>query len=146
MIKYCIEDDPNVFMEIENQCFDEGEAFDKYMYENLINNSRSINIVAFDGDVPVGSISTNPSSENKYYIYSIGVIASHRRMGIATNLLNIILDKIGDSCSIWLHVKQSNISAVNLYTLKGFNIESVMNGYYQDESAYIMLRKSTYSE
>ncbi|CAM9095975.1 unnamed protein product, partial [Ectocarpus fasciculatus] len=77
------------------------------------------------------------------HITSLAVLRTHRKCGLATNLMrqaqtqmNEVMD--AESCS--LHVRYTNMAAFHLYSQTlGYKIEDVEKGYYADgEDAYAM--------
>lgn len=75
------------------------------------------------------------------YIEHLVVDKDYRGKGLAKMLLQ---DKniIPDDQDIFLHVKISNISAINLYKKLGYEIREEMVKYYHDENALFMWRKA----
>ena len=77
------------------------------------------------------------------HITSLSVLRTHRKLGLATKLMNAAQDMMRDVYSahyVSLHVRKSNTAAFHLYsqTLK-YNIEKLEVAYYADgEDAYEM--------
>eukprot|EP00761_Pharyngomonas_kirbyi_P004921 gb/GECH01004926.1/.p1 GENE.gb/GECH01004926.1/~~gb/GECH01004926.1/.p1 ORF type:complete len:209 (+),score=47.17 gb/GECH01004926.1/:1-627(+) len=82
------------------------------------------------------------SSEPKGHVTSLAVMRTHRKLGLATKLMEQAeQDQVDvfDSNSISLHVRESNIGAIHLYKNLGFEIYDVEAKYYADgEDAYDM--------
>ena len=78
-------------------------------------------------------------------ITNIAVNPSYRKNGIASNLLNKLLETCSENnCTdITLEVRVSNIPAQNLYTKFGFVNEGIRKKYYSDngEDAIIMWKR-----
>lgn len=78
-------------------------------------------------------------------ITNIAVNPSYRKQGIASDLLNKILETCSkNNCTdITLEVRVSNIPAQNLYTKFGFVNEGIRKKYYSDngEDAIIMWKR-----
>ncbi|MCF6278048.1 MAG: GNAT family N-acetyltransferase [Anaerolineales bacterium] len=73
----------------------------------------------------VGNISLIPFTQNKKRIYLLSNIAVHpdyRRHGIAQRLTEIGIDhaRKRSATAIWLHVREDNSGAINLYRKLGF--------------------------
>lgn len=77
---------------------------------------------------------------NEIVLFSIAVLENHRDKGIASKLIYLFLDQVGNKRCI-LQVRESNIKAINLYKNLGFIEEYVKEKYYKDEeNAIIMVR------
>jgi ribosomal protein S18 acetylase RimI-like enzyme len=77
------------------------------------------------------------------HITSLAVLRTHRKCGLATNLMRQAQTQMAEvfsseACS--LHVRYSNMAAYHLYSQTlGYNIDDVEKGYYADgEDAYAM--------
>jgi [ribosomal protein S18]-alanine N-acetyltransferase len=78
-----------------------------------------------------------------WHIMNIAVDPSHRRLGIATELLASLYARVDDPGARYtLEVRQSNHSAIHLYEREGFRAAGLRRRYYQDngEDALIMWR------
>ncbi len=78
-----------------------------------------------------------------WHIMNIAVDPSHRRLGIATELLASLYARVQDANARYtLEVRQSNHSAIHLYEREGFRAAGLRRRYYQDngEDALIMWR------
>jgi ribosomal-protein-alanine N-acetyltransferase len=78
-----------------------------------------------------------------WHVMNIAVDPSHRRLGIATELLAALYARIDDPAARYtLEVRQSNHSAIHLYEREGFRAAGLRRRYYQDngEDALIMWR------
>ena len=77
------------------------------------------------------------------HITSLAVLRTHRKRGIATNLMKstqLVMEKFYSAKYCSLHVRKSNSAAYHLYreTLR-YGVEGVEKGYYADgEDAYDM--------
>lgn len=70
----------------------------------------------------------------------IWVKKEYRRKKIATDLLNIMLEKDNIE-NITLEVNENNQSAIELYKKLGFVIISKRENYYNGQDAYLMMRE-----
>lgn len=80
------------------------------------------------------------------HITSLAVLRSHRKLGIATKLMQAAQTEMGsvyDACYVTLHVRKSNTAAYHLYSQTlGYTTKSLEKEYYADgEDAYEMLMK-----
>ena len=104
----------------------------------------------YNGDTAVGEICYRLEKEEegpvKLYIMTLGVLKTYQRMGIATKLVNHMLD--GDlaklAIEVYLHVHVENENAMQFYTKLGFTKGELVENYYkslENGNAYIF-RKS----
>ena len=78
-----------------------------------------------------------------WHIMNIAVDPDHRRQGLATALLNRLLERVGeDDARFTLEVRRSNGGAIVLYERFGFKVAGLRRRYYQDngEDAFVMWR------
>jgi ribosomal-protein-alanine N-acetyltransferase len=79
-----------------------------------------------------------------WHIMNLAVAPSHRRLGLATALLDRLfeLTESDGHRGYTLEVRVSNVGAIRLYERRGFQARGVRRGYYTDnrEDALIMWR------
>ncbi|MBV9335478.1 MAG: ribosomal protein S18-alanine N-acetyltransferase [Solirubrobacterales bacterium] len=77
-----------------------------------------------------------------WHLMNIAVDPPARRQGIATALLERMIDRAGEDASYTLEVRPSNTQAISLYERFGFRSAGTRRRYYQDtgEDALIMWR------
>ena len=77
-----------------------------------------------------------------WHVMNVAVDPDRRRRGIATALIQALLDRIGDDAQVTLEVRRSNAGALTLYERFGFRSAGVRRRYYADngEDAVIMWR------
>jgi [ribosomal protein S18]-alanine N-acetyltransferase len=78
-----------------------------------------------------------------WHVMNVSVDPSERRNGVATQLLEAVIDRIGDpEAQFTLEVRVSNAPAIALYERFGFLTAGMRRRYYQDngEDALIMWR------
>lgn len=63
----------------------------------------------------------------------------NRKQGIASMLLNFLINK--SKCSISLEVNSKNSAAINLYNKFNFEVVAIRKNYYGSEDALLMIRK-----
>ncbi len=99
-------------------------------------------LAAFDGETMLGYLICS-RYDTVWHLMNVSVDPTHRRRGIASALLNSLIDRIGDPTSqLTLEVRPSNEGAIKLYERFGFRSAGVRRRYYQDngEDALIMWR------
>jgi [ribosomal protein S18]-alanine N-acetyltransferase len=77
-----------------------------------------------------------------WHLMNVAVSPEHRREGVATTLLRVLLGRLDDAAQITLEVRRSNAGAITLYEGLGFRAAGVRPRYYADngEDALIMWR------
>ena len=78
-----------------------------------------------------------------WHIMNVAVDPDQRRTGVATALLDALLQRVGDSQARYtLEVRESNDGAIRLYERFGFRTAGLRRRYYQDngEDALVMWR------
>jgi ribosomal-protein-alanine N-acetyltransferase len=78
-----------------------------------------------------------------WHVMNVAVDPDGRRMGVATMLLDELLERVGDEEARYtLEVRTSNAAAISLYERFGFRAAGTRRRYYQDngEDALIMWR------
>ena len=94
-----------------------------------------------DNDSIVGFLSFDFIYDRAEINY-IFVEKDYRQRGIATKLLNYMLDICDNECkNITLEVKESNKSAINFYLKNGFIEVARREKYYQDEDGILMIKE-----
>ena len=80
----------------------------------------------------------------KGHVVSIAVLPQARHKGVATALINAVLEGIRfyKAKQCYLEVRGTNDAGIRLYKKLGFEVSRTVNGYYSDgESAYVMSKK-----
>ena len=80
----------------------------------------------------------------KGHVVSIAVLPQARRKGVATELINAVLEGVRfyKAKQCYLEVRVTNDAGIRLYKKLGFDVSRTVNGYYSDgESAYVMSKK-----
>jgi ribosomal-protein-alanine N-acetyltransferase len=77
-----------------------------------------------------------------YHVMTLAVDPDHRREGIATSLLDAVIERAGEDANYTLEVRVSNTGAIALYERYGFRAVGTRPRYYADngEDAMIMWR------
>ena len=73
-------------------------------------------------------------------IVNIVVDREVRKQGIATKLINYVIDLFDDIDNVMLEVNENNIPAISLYKKNNFKIINKRNNYYGSDAALIMKR------
>ena len=77
-----------------------------------------------------------------FHIMTLAVDPDHRRQGVATALLDGVIERAGEEANYTLEVRVSNAGAIALYERYGFRAVGTRPRYYADngEDAIIMWR------
>jgi ribosomal protein S18 acetylase RimI-like enzyme len=99
----------------------------------------------------VGNVSLSPFQWKKKWFYLIANVAvhpDHRRQGIARLLTQqaIYHAQIQGADKVWLHVKEQNVGAVNLYEQLGFQQRAIRNQWRAIEYLYPDQGNGTFPE
>lgn len=80
--------------------------------------------------------------DEAYHVMTIAVDPEHRRAGIASTLLDALIERAGEDANYTLEVRVSNVGAIALYERYGFRSVGTRPRYYADngEDALIMWR------
>ena len=76
---------------------------------------------------------------SEYHILNVGVYPLKQNKGIGSTLLKYFLNDIENISSVFLEVKKSNFSAINLYRKNGFRICGERKNYYKDGSSALIM-------
>jgi ribosomal protein S18 acetylase RimI-like enzyme len=116
--------DAGVFDRVADDVFDHPIRADAA--REFLDDPRHHMAVALDGDVVVGMASAvhyvHPDKPAQLFINEVGVAPSHQRLGLASRLVALLLDRgrtLG-CCEAWVATEVDNAPARALYThLKG---------------------------
>ncbi len=131
---------------LEHSCFEPEDAFDDELLQRMLQDTRHFVTWAaqlFSKEQLIGYVSLYVHDKFKGLIMSICVMASYRRKGVATMLLNAALDyaKKMNLKAIQLTVSVNNEPAIHLYEKEGFVIRALIPQYYPNgDDAYLMVR------
>jgi ribosomal-protein-alanine N-acetyltransferase len=80
--------------------------------------------------------------DEAYHVMTIAVDPDKRRAGIASTLLDALIERAGEDANYTLEVRVSNVGAIALYERYGFRVVGTRRRYYADngEDAIIMWR------
>ncbi|HOK41633.1 MAG TPA: ribosomal protein S18-alanine N-acetyltransferase [bacterium] len=118
-------------LEIEEEAFI--TRWSKQFYIKEITNENSYYIKAKINNIVVGFAGLNLILDEAH-ITKIAVRYEYRKKGIATKLLNYLIDylKKNNFKKIYLEVRKFNLPAINFYQKNLFKIDGIRKGYYID--------------
>ncbi len=80
---------------------------------------------------------------DELHIGNIAIAPEYRRKGLASRLLEYVLDNFDHYIAAYLEVRKSNIAAINLYRKFGFSEYYTRPSYYRDgEDALVMVKQN----
>ncbi len=127
---------------LEKICIPDGWPLESFKSESLKNNGIVLYIQEDNGEI--SGLLTAYTAIGEADITNVAVSPEYRLRGYAINLISE-LEKIipEDTENIFLEVRESNISAINLYLKSGFEKISVRKRFYSHplENAVIMKKK-----
>lgn len=121
------------------------------MFLFMDHHHKQISKVAKIDNKVVGYAIMKQNDRYTHHLLQIVVSNEHRRKGIAKQLMSSVIDnaiKTGMK-TIKLEVRETNVSAINLYKVLGFSKNRVMPNFYKNENAIefvLDLTKRTFDE
>lgn len=126
---------------IETECF--SHPWSRQSLENELNNETSLFLVAKEENEVIGYIGMSIVIDEGY-IFNVAVREKYRNMGVATALINelVTYGKKNNFSFITLEVRESNLSAISLYSKFGFIKAGERKDYYSNpkENAILMTK------
>ena len=133
--------DIRAIMEIEQASFT--APWSELSFLNEMYNADSLSKVALIGNRVVGYVCSRYVL-NEGHLMTLAVHVDFRRRGIATELMNSVLEELkGKGCTLlYLEVRVSNLDAIKFYERSGFKIASFRKKYYStpSEDGALMMR------
>ena len=141
MIREYRKGDERAIAELEKECF-----FDPWSAEAVLESAASgVRFFVCEENTQIIGYVGLQVVLDEGYITNIAVSSAHRRKGVAKALLNT-LDKTARELSlsfISLEVRESNLSAIELYTKTGYLSDGKRPNFYENprENAIIMTKR-----
>jgi ribosomal protein S18 acetylase RimI-like enzyme len=138
--------DADTIMNLNNTIFDDLIKYNKSYIEKLCTERKGF-IVGLDGTI-VGYVLCDNcyndiTKSTVLTIMSIGVLEAYRSNGFGRMLLKAVIDLYKKS-DLYLHVRETNITAQKLYKSEGFVSMGTVPKFYKlptgNEDAYCMVR------
>jgi [ribosomal protein S18]-alanine N-acetyltransferase len=136
--------DLNECWRLDQQCFSDGEAYDRETIRYLLSHNQSVcyKVVA-DGGEMVAFVVGMVEPDGTGHVVALGVSPRHRRVGHARRLMAAVeTGFLGRGIStIRLEVRTTNNAAQQLYLNLGFTIVRRMPRYYTSgDDGYLMVK------
>ena len=133
--------------QLEKDCF-QAEAFSRRLIKNLLINTKS---AVFKATEPTGKIIGNiigttkkENSASVGRIFSLCVLAGHRKSGVATRLVQLLEEefRLRGIRKIRLEVSMRNNIALMFYERLGYQMTSdILPHFYHDGTSAMVMRK-----
>ncbi len=151
-IRQFTQDDLRTVTEINKTCLPENypDSFFLVLYQHA---PRAFLVAEANGSV-VGYImcriergisSFGPLPVKKGHVVSIAVLPEYRNRGIGSELIRRGIEGMKEYgvSEVFLEVRRSNETAIQVYEQLGFEVKRVLRGYYRDgEDAFLMVRRA----
>ncbi|MEM1509032.1 MAG: ribosomal protein S18-alanine N-acetyltransferase [Thermofilaceae archaeon] len=135
-------DDLDTIHSIELKCFGQDAYGLALLQIYQVISLNTFLVAEYEGAV-VGYVIGTLEARGEGHVVSIGVHPNYRRKGVATALLNEVINRFNARGVriVKLEVRVSNFPAINLYRKLGFEITGIVEKYYSDgEDAYMMVK------
>ncbi len=123
------------------------EIDDISLLDNIVDNYKITitpynKMMVFEADNTIVGFIDYSIIYDKIELNYIIVIPSYRNQGIASKLMEFLIDeaKSNKCINITLEVRIHNNNAINLYKKYGFDEVTIRKNYYNDEDAVMMIR------
>ena len=115
-------------------------------FSNIMDDASSIDAFGYyEDDILVGFIEFSKSFES-VDIIDIVVEPTYRRKGIATKLLNHLINNNEDVDSIFLEVRDDNKDAIEFYLVNKFKVINKREAYYKDSVDALIMKRDVGNE
>jgi len=124
---------------IERRAFSSPWSLSMFVLE--LSRPSGLHLAAVRGGALVGYL-ISARYDEAYHVMTIAVDLDNRRAGIASTLLDALIERVGEDANYTLEVRVSNTGAIALYERYGFREVGTRRRYYADngEDAMIMWR------
>ena len=124
---------------IERRAFTSPWSLGMFVIE--LSKPSGLHLAAFSETEMVGYVICARYAE-AYHVMTLATAPEHRREGVASALLDAVIERAGEDANYTLEVRVSNAGAIALYERYGFEAAGTRPRYYADngEDAIIMWR------
>jgi ribosomal-protein-alanine N-acetyltransferase len=125
---------------IEDASF--SDPYPRRLLKRLLDHVGNNFLVAERGDGKLFGYCVASMQGRLAHLISIAVLSEGRRKGVATALLQNLVDhmKVLGVDELWLEVKRDNRDAIRLYEKLGFQGVMILENYYSDGSSALRMR------
>lgn len=136
--------DLNDCWRLDQQCFSDGEAYDRETIRYLLSHTQSVCFkVLTAADEMIAFVVGMVELDGTGHVVALGVSPRHRRLGHARRLMSAVESGFLDRgvSTIRLEVRTTNTAAQQLYLNLGFKIVRRMPRYYTSgDDGYLMVK------
>lgn len=136
--------DLDAICHIEADAFPPPESFPPSLFDSLLQEPANSFLLGEDASGEhVGYCVSSLKGSNAHLI-SIAVLREHRRRGVASALLQNLMERLEHRGvdELWLEVNTGNEGAITLYEKFGFAKMMILENYYSDGSPALRMRLS----
>lgn len=137
------QNDVNALEVIDKQCFSGIESYSAKSFLGELNENSKHYFVARYAELVIGYVGVQKLGDD-LNLLKIAVLPQYRKLGVGFKLMELTFDfkKQNDIQNYFLEVRESNQSAIKLYSKFGFKTKSVREKYYDGkEDALVMFAK-----
>ena len=130
--------------ELEKNCFN--DPWSENSIASEVDNRLSHWLVALEGEKVVGYVGSQ-TVLGETDMMNIAIHPDYRKLGIATELINSLIQILKDrnSHSLMLEVRESNEAAKNLYSKMGFELVGIRKNYYRNPREHALILRKEWS-
>jgi ribosomal protein S18 acetylase RimI-like enzyme len=136
--------DLNECWRLDQQCFSDGEAYDRETIRYLLCHAQSVCYKVVDGTSDmIAFVVGMVEPDGTGHVVALGVSPTHRRVGHARRLMSAVESGFLNRgiSTIRLEVRTTNSAAQQLYLTLGFKIVRRMPRYYTSgDDGYLMVK------
>jgi len=102
-----------------------GNYLTKPLFKDLLAFNKNLYFVAEDNGKIVGSVFASQNGGYHGYLYKLAVDSKYRRKGVATKLLEVVINKLRNKYKtdwIFTHIEKKNLPSLKLIKSLGFKI------------------------
>ena len=128
---------------IDQECFEEGISYSRAELMHYLRRREAITLVAERDGAVAGFLVVTRERDQVGHIITIDTIASARRSGLGTLLMNEAERRLAAAgCTVVaLEVAVNNAAAIGFYKRLGYSVLKTLRRYYKDELDALLLTK-----
>lgn len=138
--------DIDAILHIDDESFLPEDLWDEEQYQNYIEDSESISLIAESCETPsqpAGYVIAGLEEDGLCHVFSLAVASKFRGQGLGKTLLDCVCESLKNRGvdRVYLHVRVSNEAAIRLYDSVKFVKEKMIDSFYSGgENAWLMVK------